>query len=169
MPPIRKHLLLITPRIEFTPELSRPLPTITARMEFDDFRCNLVDDGPPGGVHEDSEEEQPGETPKETTGTKGKGKAKESPRARADSPSATSSSNEAGGSQTRSEKIPKPTGEPGRPNSGGYALESMMINDYGWTKETFDDITVSIVLSWTSQLLSSPSPGRREETGCKAP
>ena len=38
------------------------------------------------------------------------------------------------------QKIPKPSGEPGRPNSGGYSIEDALIS---WGKDEFHKVTVS--------------------------
>lgn len=40
------------------------------------------------------------------------------------------------------EGIAKPPGEPGRPNSGGYCLETALLAN-GWSKSTYDKILVS--------------------------
>lgn len=40
-------------------------------------------------------------------------------------------------------KIPKPAGEPGRPGSGGYSIETVLAP---WGKEEFAKVNVKIVL-----------------------
>jgi len=41
-------------------------------------------------------------------------------------------------------KIPKPQGEPGRPNCGGYSIESEL---HGWSPDLLENVTVSF---WTA-------------------
>ena len=38
-------------------------------------------------------------------------------------------------------KIPKPQGEPGRPNCGGYSIESQL---HGWSPDLLENVTVSL-------------------------
>ena len=40
-------------------------------------------------------------------------------------------------------KIPKPQGEPGRPNCGGYSIENELC---GWSPDLLENVTVSLVL-----------------------
>ncbi|KAF8867529.1 hypothetical protein BD779DRAFT_1483251 [Infundibulicybe gibba] len=42
------------------------------------------------------------------------------------------------------QKIPKPLGEPGRPGSGGHCIESVLINDYRWSKHDVDALTENV-------------------------
>jgi len=47
-------------------------------------------------------------------------------------------------SATVTGKIQKPPGEPGRsPKSNGYSLELVLIEKLGWSKQTFEDLSVS--------------------------
>jgi len=41
---------------------------------------------------------------------------------------------------TNNSKIPKPQGEPGRPNCGGYSIESEL---HGWSPDLLENVTVS--------------------------
>ena len=45
--------------------------------------------------------------------------------------------------QPANELIPKPEGEPGRPNRGGYNLKSTLTK-HGWTKKRFDSLKVRV-------------------------
>jgi|ERR1700742_889132 len=42
-------------------------------------------------------------------------------------------------------KIPKPSGEPGRPNSGGYNAERLLTLTYGWKKADYEKLSVRIL------------------------
>jgi hypothetical protein len=46
------------------------------------------------------------------------------------------------GEEDSGDKIPKPPGEPGRPKSGGYKLESVL----GWNEATFEAVRVGLRL-----------------------
>lgn len=46
--------------------------------------------------------------------------------------------------QLRSTNIPKPLGEPGRPGSGGYCVETELVGSHGWSKEAVKGLTVRI-------------------------
>jgi len=46
-------------------------------------------------------------------------------------------------SEPASGKIPKPNGEPGRPRSGGFCLDSVLVNLYSWTEDEVARLNVS--------------------------
>lgn len=46
-------------------------------------------------------------------------------------------------------KIPKPSGEPGRPLSGGYCLSSTLVNVHNWSEKSVEELTVGLRLSTT--------------------
>jgi hypothetical protein len=43
---------------------------------------------------------------------------------------------------SRNLKIPKPTGEPGRPGSGGFCVEDSLIKTLGWSEDSVRKLTV---------------------------
>lgn len=138
-PHIKKHLPLITARIEFDLEPPLPPPTITARLEFDDSHlprfAEECEGQPEARVEEEAQEEQqdPQDVPvpqaKEEEGGSRRGTRELAKKARGpDEPT----------------KIPKPSGEPGRPGSNGYSLETTMLEDYEWTRESWEEVNVSL-------------------------
>lgn len=112
---ISRHPVLVTPRIEFSPQYIPELPTITPRTDFGSLPdpC-LVDDADDIDLAVDSNVEM------------------------MDPPLIDSDESE-GELGPEAEKIPKPAGEAGRPASGGYNLETAL----GWKEVTFNKITVS--------------------------
>lgn len=128
-PYIRKHQPLITPRVSFRLETADPLPTITPRIEF--IFENVRHPG------EDEEDSATGGTQRAES---------EGPDAADESQDAASKESQSGdesqAEEERATTIPKPSGQPGRPGSGGYCLEDALL-EYGWSKQTFDNISVS--------------------------
>ena len=47
-----------------------------------------------------------------------------------------------------SSKIPKPPGEPGRPGSGGFCMETTLVDTHHWNKEAVNNLSV-----WKYQIL----------------
>jgi hypothetical protein len=39
--------------------------------------------------------------------------------------------------------IPKPSGEAGRPNRGGYSVRKKLVEDFNWTPRAYQKLTVS--------------------------
>lgn len=138
MPPyIRRHLPLITARIEFFPEPPRPLPAITARVEFNDAQLHLAADAQ--------------QSPEKATAAVVNQSDKNVPPAATEKVvTATTATREnrggSGGDRTTRTKIPKPSGEPGRPGSNGYSLEATMLEDYEWSKGTWEAVNVSFLI-----------------------
>jgi hypothetical protein len=49
------------------------------------------------------------------------------------------------------DKYQPPTGQPGRPNCGGYNLENKLLHEYEWSRETFVDFQVWISMNFAIQ------------------
>ena len=115
-PYLQKNLPLIASRIEFLPVPPPPLPSITPRFEF--F---------PQGVT------GPGHETRAVSGDNIDCQIESEPILRAPGtvrPTLPAS------------KIPKPPGEPGRPGSGGFCVESVLVQTHAWPKEAVDSLTV---------------------------
>lgn len=121
-----QHSPLITPRIEFKLQAAGGLPVITPRINFSEewpaFTDNTVREsdknlGDESGTMEDEDESSDSDDDEHD----------EIPLARCNN-----------------RKIPKPQGEPGRPNSGGYNIESEL---RGWSPDLLGNVTVSFLES----------------------
>lgn len=146
MAAIRRHLALITARVEFSEEIIAGHPSVTHATDFGyiterrallpTFRRSLsvmadddADDNSDAGASptwidyddEDVDMEAAGTAEKHSGGTNESG------------PSMDIAAGRASG-----KKIPKPSGEAGRPNCGGYNLERKL----RWEKEVFEEIKV---------------------------
>lgn len=148
MAAIRRHLPLITARVEFSKEVITGHPSVTHAIDFGYvterralspiFRRSLSpvmadddpDDNSDAGASpstwidyddEDVDMVTAGAAERRTGGTNEAG------------PSASPVAGRASG-----KKIPKPSGEAGRPNCGGYNLERKL----KWEKEVFEEIKV---------------------------
>lgn len=128
-----RHHPLITPCIEFQLAPPPPLPNITPRTEFGPEnlvprRRTLEEDGPtreskrrrlstsgrvPDQVYQDEDSDRDSDQPL--------------PSALLPGPSTL---------------IPKPTGEPGRPGSGGFCLEDALVRVHGWSQREVDELQV---------------------------
>src|SRR5882757_2571481 len=132
--PVKSHLPLITTRIEFQFNVLPPTPQITARQDLGarirrQARHNSVPYGRPKRVHE--------KTPVRNVSV-GFHLRSESPLSDPlDSESSDSEDN--GDLIDTPDRIPKPKGEAGRTNSGGYNLQKAL----GWEEKQFGDFTVS--------------------------
>jgi hypothetical protein len=125
---LQKYRPLVTPQIEFREAPRPPLPVLTPHIEFDPDR--LVhshlpsDEGHEGGSNKrrrlslssrhDEDSDANGDDPLPAE-------------ASAPSPSTLK---------------PKPAGEPGKPGSGGFSLENMLINTHKWVKKDYDALYV---------------------------
>ena len=119
---VEKPLPLITPRIEFKPSPRVPLPTLTARTEFNvAVLCPLAE-----GLSISNERRL--EVPRQILDNH--------------APLTISCRPEQLIGHTM---VPKPRGEPGKPNSGGYSVEGLLIETYGWTKQQVDDLKVRTI------------------------
>lgn len=132
MPPnhLLKHRPLITPRIEFQPMPRAPLPKITPRIEFDPERVA---------------------SPRRRFEEDGMAKIESAKRRRLMTSDRQGDAEGSGGISDPSSTIlrvpglgliPKPAGEPGRPGSGGFALEDTLIRDHNWLQKEMDDLNV---------------------------
>jgi hypothetical protein len=127
-PYIRRHCPLITSRIEFSAAAST-LPSITPRIEFTADRLSYATGeqrAPNGGPGVDLVGSGEGDT--NSYDGSGSGSGSESGQVSL---------------RNRKNKIQKPTGEPGRPGSGGYCLETILVRNHKWSKEMLGEITVS--------------------------
>lgn len=115
-PYFQKHLPRIASRIEFLPVPPPPLPSITPRFEFHpEHRTGLGREAraiPGNSIDRQMESEPISRVP----GT-----------LRLPLPAS---------------KIPKPPGEPGRPGSGGFCVESVLMQAHAWPKDAVDKLTV---------------------------
>lgn len=107
---------LIAPRIEFAREPPPSLPSIKSRIEFTLERLAAQAQSDNGGPDAviDLEMEL------DLSGA----------RAESSTPSL--------------KKIPKPSGEPGRPFSGGYCLTSVLVGTHKWSEQSVEDLTVRL-------------------------
>lgn len=124
-PYIQRHNPLITPRIEFVfaPSASRPL--ITSRIEFTPERLAWAK----------AERRRIDEPPILDHGGRGEGNSSAC--------GGSNSDDQQPPSRNRKNKIPKPNGEPGRPGSGGYCLETILVRNHKWSKGVLGEINVS--------------------------
>jgi hypothetical protein len=145
-PRIQRPLPLITARMEFRLAPRPPLPKITMRMEFsrDRFRQETTE------VESESSPDERGQRREE-------GRQSVSPDDQDDGNQGNSDSDHDASPQTETtrafritlsrpsatNKIPKPPGEPGRPGSGGYCIHTVLTKTHNWSGESVDKLTVS--------------------------
>lgn len=113
---IHKHQPLLTSNVEFTIAAPPALPSFTPLIEFtaerlaymnsNEFRENTY--GPT--LEDDEGEDEDGDAPQ--------------------------GHNIRRSTHNAPKNIPKPPGEPGRPNSGGFCLETTLIKE-GWSKKDY--------------------------------
>ncbi|KAF8890596.1 hypothetical protein BD779DRAFT_1469127 [Infundibulicybe gibba] len=118
---VERHHPVITPRIEFKPATPRPLPSITSRIEFTAERLAYVGtaaDEPSECVEDAGSNREADQTPPRITLPRSNKRA------------ATG--------------VPKPPGEPGRPGSGGYCVETVLVTNYQWTKDSVRELTEAV-------------------------
>jgi len=146
---LQKHLPLITPRIEFSLAPPAPLPLLTQRIEFDPdrlVRSRLPsDEGHEGGSNKRRRLSVSGRHEEDCDGDRLLGEAS------APGPSSLK---------------PKPAGEPGKPGSGGYSLENVLINVHKWVKKDYDALYVWSKFSYTfdpSNMTTGQSQGRSKQ------
>lgn len=155
---IERHQPLITARLVFAPKTFPPPPIIAARMEFPAFSI-------PQYRERSSTPDTPGErsstpkryaTPKRTSMPSRRDAnpvRKRRPRGTSvtfennmDSESSLSSLSDEddedseGDREVSTSKIPKPPGEAGRPQSGGYNLQDKL----DWNDRTYESVVVSL-------------------------
>jgi hypothetical protein len=106
---MQRHLPLITPRIQFVPQLSASIPVITPRMDF--------------------------------TGAESKHRKRVTFASTTESSDSSSGASDTTDDDTDFEQQPpisKPSGEAGRPRSGGYNLEETL----AWPKDQYEALVV---------------------------
>ena len=123
---INPPLPLITPRIEFE-VASPPLPTITPRIEFALRKLAR----PNGNLREGERQRLDNQFANQEAQGEPRGSDQEPDRP----PSALSQA-------SPSNKIPKPPGEPGRPGSGGFCVETTLVDTHHWTKDAVNNLSV---------------------------
>ncbi|KAF8874088.1 hypothetical protein BD779DRAFT_1678886 [Infundibulicybe gibba] len=127
---IQRHRALITARLEFDLSPVPCLPTITPCVEFTPEHLT-----PSGTSHRGAAAgDRPGLESDER-----QGHASVSPDAESDRPLPILSLRK----PPKSNKIPKPAGEPGRPGSGGFCVETELA-EHGWKKEDISALTEAV-------------------------
>ncbi|PPQ70077.1 hypothetical protein CVT26_013411 [Gymnopilus dilepis] len=124
-PALLRHLPLITNRIQFE-RVSSPHATsvITPRIQFSSGQLEIDNrSGENAAIHSLPKSSHVSEMLVSDEG---------------ESELSDLSDSESEGLRPAWESIPKPPGEPGRPNSGGYNLESQL---HGWTPKLFSEIS----------------------------
>lgn len=137
---IQRPLPLITPRIEYICAPPPPLPTVTPRIEFNLERLTH----PSGTLGEDERQRLGNRRLAIRTDYQEEDRESRVPNQEPDRPPSALSR------ALPSNKIPKPPGEPGRPGSGGFCVETTLVDTHNWTKEAVDDLSVCeyISLDW---------------------
>lgn len=122
---LQKHHPLITPRIEFETGPRPPLPLLTPRIEFDPdalVRARPVSDGDnEGGCHK---------------------RRRLSSSGRHGGYDSVPQGDDLGSLLAASNLIAKPAGEPGKPGSGGFSLENVLIKGHQWMKKDYEALYV---------------------------
>ncbi|PPQ86292.1 hypothetical protein CVT26_004635 [Gymnopilus dilepis] len=132
-PYVKKPLPLITPRIEFESTPRPPLPVLTARTEFSatELAVARVAVGPEPTILRRSTEQSRRVA---FIDDRSPPILQAAPDLSTPPPSRSVSSSPArqmGGTSM----IPQPRGEPGRPNSGGFSILEVLVDNYSWTVE----------------------------------
>lgn len=130
---IQKPHPLIAARVEYTLAPASPLPSITPRVEFTAERLAYSRDVVGGGNQA-------------TTASEGQDDNDPSISPQGDAESSTVTPLR---TYRSASKIPKPTGEPGRPGSGGFCVEDSL-KMHEWSEESVSKLTVC-----TTKLISS--------------
>ena|SRR5258705_140830 len=114
---LARHSPLITSRIEFRPSRAAgSLPVITPRIDFDEeWALLMADTDPTASIVDQNLEDELSDVMEDDEG------------------------NFLG--NIDNSKIPKPQGEPGRPNCGGYSIENEL---HGWSPDLLENVTVSL-------------------------
>lgn len=123
---ISRHLPLITHRIRFSTSAMDPLPAITPRVNLSLLGNSIL----PGNAERELTPSEDGEGgPQVDDGESEMSELSE-----------LGSDIDSGEALHPAQKIPKPPGEPGRPNSGGYSIEDALVS---WGKDEFGGVMVS--------------------------
>ena len=150
---LRKHHPLITPWIKFQLAAPFPLPLLTLHIEFDPDRlvhsCPPSDEGNEGGSNKRCQ-----------LSSSGRHASEDSDEHDDDCPPGEASAS------SPSTLKPKPAGEPGKPGSGGFSLENVLINVHKWAKKDYDALYVCSKFSDTFNpfdMATGTSKGRSEQ------
>ena len=130
--PVKSHLPLITARIEFQLKKLPPPPQITPRRDLGaHLRRQAWRSSVPYSRPRHTSKEAP--VKNQSTGF-----------GRSESPLSDISESDSGssGDESTLNRIPKPKGEAGRSNSGGYNLKQAL----GWEEERYSEFTVSYII-----------------------
>lgn len=129
--PVKSHLPLITTRIEFQLNELPPPPQITPRRDLGShLRRQARRSSVPYSRPRHTSKEDP--VMNQSTGF----------HRCSTSPLSDMSDSEGSGNEDKPNRIPKPKGEAGRSNSGGYNLKKAL----GWEDERYIEFTVSYII-----------------------
>ncbi|KAF8055444.1 hypothetical protein FPV67DRAFT_1664040 [Lyophyllum atratum] len=126
---IQHHLPHVTNRVEFQVAPPPALPSITTRTEFTTERLAYSDKEEPFLAPAGRDRASP--TPPDADGS---GSGPRGPRLR-----------------RGCNQIPKPAGEPGRPNSGGFCVEAALLAE-GWSKQSAQELREAVRTAAQDQL-----------------
>lgn len=126
---ISRHLPLVTNRIRFSPTLPSPTALITPRIDFGAIGAISKSQTP---LKHQARELTPSDHGLSEIGDTHLDDEGES--------EIGSDAEETELSALSFKKIPKPSGEPGRPRSGGYSIEAALAS---WDKKEFSDVNVN--------------------------
>ncbi|KAF8809199.1 hypothetical protein BYT27DRAFT_7094651 [Phlegmacium glaucopus] len=127
---IQRPFPLITPHTKFQLAPLPPLPTITPHIEFNIERLAAHSNATLGSLRE---RRSLGHQHQPELENQSQGSDQEPDRL----PPALSQA-------SPPNKIPKPPGEPGRPGSGGFCVETTLVDSHQWTKEAVDDLSDAV-------------------------
>lgn len=130
-PFIQRHEPTITSRIEFQLAPPRLLPSITSRIEFtsDRLTCPEREDGRTSSDNEDQDRDVAGDQRPRWSRVP-------------DTPDQTPSLRRPNLRVANASSIPKPPGEPGRPGSGGFCVDTELVKSSNWTRAAVQKLTV---------------------------
>lgn len=126
---VQKHQPLITPRIEFGAGPPHPLPLLTSRIEFDPQSLARA------RISSDTDRQERNDKRRRLS-TSGRYDRDDSDASSDDDPPTQTPT--AGPSTLKT----KPPGEPGKPGSGGYSLENVLLNVHKWQKKDYEALYV---------------------------
>src|SRR6266702_3564631 len=132
---ISRHLPLITNHIRFSSVAMAPLPIITSRVNLPLRRVDV----PSANRSPEERELTPSEDGEEHY-PENKSTKQDDGESELSELSELESEIDCDEPLRPAQKIPKPSGEPGRPNSGGYSIEDALIS---WGKDEFGKVMVS--------------------------
>ena len=144
--PVKSHLPLITPRIEFQLKKLPPPPQITPHRDLGaHLRRQSRRNSAPYSRPRFTSEEAPVRNPSVRFNLRSVSPLSDI--------SESYKSNDEESHDAQLAKIPKPKGEPGRSNSGGYNLQEAL----GWEEKRYSEFTVSYLIPQGSRKRDLPS------------